>query len=492
MIVKIKNKIRKKTEGRPIESACKIVLSVKIRVDFVKTICYTVDKRSGAMFTKVYLKNFRSFDEFELNLTRKNGIPKKLAIIYGENGAGKSNLMSAFVLLNELKQTMDVRDFYEELLSQESPFKDKEIGQSLKKQLIDGLRDIRAIIRDYRMIGCEDIIVAEYEFCIGNNFGSYRVEFDQEEIVYERLEYLLNKRRGVHFECSRDGIEINKAIIKDKDFYTDIKATAKRFWGKHSLLAIIEHELADKANSYGRENLSETFFDVLIELSMLSCFVKYGHRQWNSIYAPLSVFNSADSGKIPKAKESQLDLAEQVFTQFFSAINSDIHRAYYKRSYSDKWVEYSLHLDKTIAGKDCSIDFAKESTGNHQLLDVLCYLLIACLDGVVVLDEADSGIHDLLFKKIIQEIAGNISGQVIMTTHNTTLMETDFARESTYVMSEEETGRMVVRAISNYENRTYISNNIRNKYLNNDYEGLPKVTEIDFAPIINKIIDKFN
>ena len=31
------------------------------------------------------------------------------------------------------------------------------------------------------------------------------------------------------------------------------------------------------------------------------------------------------------------------------------------------------------------------------------YLLIACLGGNVVLDEADSGIHDLLFKKILQE-----------------------------------------------------------------------------------------
>lgn len=487
-----KKEISNKIEREFIKSTHKCTLCVKIRVDFEKTMWYTVAKRSDAMFTKVYLKNLRSFDEFELNLAGKNGIPKKLAIIYGENGAGKSNLMSAFVLLNELKQTMDVRDIYEELLSQEALFKDKEIEDSLKKQLIDGLRDIRAIIRDYRMIGCEDTIVAEYEFCIGNNFGSYRVEFDQEEIVYEKLEYLLNKRRGVHFECSRDGIEINKAIIKDKDFYTDIKATAKRFWGKHSLLAIIEHELADKANSYGRENLSETFFDVLIELSMLSCYVKYGHRQWNSIYAPLSVFNSADRGKISKDKESQLDLAEQVFTKFFSAINSDIHRAYYKRSYSDKWIEYSLYLDKTIAGKDCSIDFAKESTGNHQLLNVLCYLLIACLGGNVVLDEADSGIHDLLFKKILQEVVDSISGQVIMTTHNTTLMETDFARESTYVMSEEKTGRTVVRAISNYENRTYVSNNIRNKYLNNNYEGLPKVTEIDFAPIIKNITDVFN
>lgn len=444
------------------------------------------------MFTKIYLKNYRSFDEFELNFIGKNGMPKKLAIIYGENGAGKSNIMSAFVLLNELQQTMNVRDMYEDLLNQKAVFNDEKIESLMKQHLIAGLRDIQAIIRDYRMIGSENPIVAEYEFRIGENIGRYRVELGQNEIIYEKLEYLLTKRRGVHFECSADGITINKAIVKDKDFYQDIKAAAKRFWGKHSILAIIQHELFDKSNSYGLENLSDTFYDVLAELTMLSVSVKIGHKQWNSLYAPLRVFNDAESGRISRAKEAQLDLAEDVFTKFFCAINSNIRRVYFKRNYSDNWIDYSLYLDKSIAGKVRSIDFAKESTGNHQLLDILCYLLTACLNGNVILDEADSGIHDLLFKKIMQEISGEISGQIIMTTHNTTLMETEFARDATYVINEDESGRITARAISDFDKRTYVSNNIRNKYMNNDYEGIPKVTEIEFAPLIKSITDAIN
>lgn len=444
------------------------------------------------MFTRIYLENFRSFEKFELNLTGKGNVPKNLAVVYGENGAGKSNIMSAFVLLNEFQQTMNVRDMYEDLLSQEAVFNDEKMETLMKQRLIAGLRDMQAIVRDYRMIGSNAPVVAEYEFCIGNNTGKYRVEFGDEGIVYEKLEYLLTKRKGVHFECSADGILINKAIVKDKDLFIDIQAAAKRFWGKHSILAIITHEIADKSNSFGYDNLSETFHDVFAELSLLSCYVKIGHRQWNSIYAPLAVFNSADNGRLSKDKEEQLDLAESVFTQLFCAINSDICRAYYKRSYSDKWVEYSLYLDKKIAGNVRSIDFAKESTGNHQLLDVFCYLLTACLGGNIVLDEADSGIHDLLFKKILQEIGGSILGQIIMTTHNTTLMETDFARESTYILNEDENGHVSARAISSFDKRTYVSNNIRSKYLNNQYEGLPKVTAIDFAPLIKAISDAIN
>lgn len=69
------------------------------------------------MFTSVKLKNFRSFKEISFNLCDKPDSPKHMAIVYGENGAGKSNLASVFVLLNELMQTMDIRDQYEEMLA---------------------------------------------------------------------------------------------------------------------------------------------------------------------------------------------------------------------------------------------------------------------------------------------------------------------------------------------------------------------------------------
>ena len=140
-----------------------------------------------------------------------------------------------------------------------------------------------------------------------------------------------------------------------------------------------------------------------------------------------------------------------------------------------------------IAGEYRKIDFARESAGNHQLLRILCYLLTACMGGTVVLDEADSGIHDLLFQKMLQEIYKHISGQVIMTTHNTMLMESDFARESTYILYEEVAGRKIIRCIADYEKRTYINNNIRNKYFNKEYKGIPEIKEIDFEYLISKI-----
>ena len=441
------------------------------------------------MFTRIRLQNFRSFGDIVLDLTEKNGQPKNLAVIYGENGAGKSNLASAFVLLGELFSTMDVRDMYEEFLNQKAIFADESMESIIRQKSKSGMRDMQAIINDYRMVGNDEPIVVEYEFQISGNIGKYSIAFGQDEIIYERLEYLLNKRKGVYFECSESGVNINPSVLKSKDLLNDIKESAKRFWGKHSILSIIVYQLFDKSKAYGFGNISDNFGDVLNLLSSVSSYVKIGMRRWDKLSSDIDILESADEGKISIAKESQLDIAESIFTKFFSSINSDIRKVYYRRTYNDKIINYELMFEKLVAGQYRQIEFSRESTGNHQILRVLCYLLTACFDGVVVIDEADSAVHDYLFKKVCDEIAPFIDGQVIMTTHNTMLMESDFARNTTYILSEDDAGNKVVKAISDYEKRTYLNNNIRNKYLNNDYGGLPQVHPIDFACLIRELAE---
>lgn len=439
------------------------------------------------MFTKIKLKNFRSFGCLEFDLSSKNGHPKNFAVIFGENGAGKSNLMSAFVFLQEIFSTMNVRDIYEELLNKQAIYIDEELENRRRQILRDGLRDIQAIISDYKMVGCEEPISLEYEFQINGNIGKYSISLDESEIIHEKLEYLLSKRRGIYFDCSSSGITINHSIVKDKKFLDDIKFSAKRYWGKHSIISIIIHELFDKSKSYGIDNVSDNFSDVMDTLTMVSCYLGIGTRKWDRLYSPLDVFDSAAKGTIDIEKENELDIAETIFSGFFTSINSDIKRVYYDRIYNDNTINYTLTSEKLVAGKYRQIPFSKESTGNHQLLRVLCFILSAALGNVVSIDEADSGIHDYLFLKILQEATPYINGQLIMTTHNTMLMEAEFSRNATYILSENENGCKTIKSISDYDKRTFLSNNIRNKYINNEYGGLPNVTAIDFEKIIKEL-----
>lgn len=447
------------------------------------------------MFTKITLENFRSFDHIVFDLTEKGNVPKHLAVLYGENGAGKSNLMSAFVLLPELTRTMDVRDAYERLLTRDAIFQDEKMEKVMREQMRHSLRDMSAIIKDYRMIDCEDPIVAEYEFNINGNNGCYRVEFGQDEIVHERLEYVLNRRRGLYFDCSSDGILINDTVIQGtngKDFLVDVKETAKRYWGKHSLLAILLYEMKDKSNAFGRDNVTENFNTVLREFRGLSCAVSMGNKSWEGLSSKLQVLKRPLQGHLSLRRETELDYASDFFTQLFTSVDLSVRKIFYKKEFHDDEIYYKLIEEKYIAGNYRRIDFERESAGNCQLLNISCYLLTACMGGVVILDEAEANIHDLLIQKLLEEIRPILKGQVIMTTHNTMLMEASFAREATYILSvdPDNPSDKKIRCISDYRKRTYAANNIRNKYLNCEYGGVPELRQTEFQESIEKICNE--
>ena len=447
------------------------------------------------MFTKITLENFRSFDHIVFDLTEKGNVPKHLAVLYGENGAGRSNLMSAFVLLPELTRTMDVRDAYERLLTRDAIFQDEKMEKVMREQMRHSLRDMSAIIKDCRMIDCEDPIVAEYEFNINGNNGCYRVEFGQDEIVHERLEYVLNRRRGLYFDCSSDGILINDTVIQGtngKDFLVDVKETAKRYWGKHSLLAILLYEMKDKSNAFGRDNVTENFNTVLREFRGLSCAVSMGNKSWEGLSSKLQVLKRPLQGHLSLRRETELDYASDFFTQLFTSVDLSVRKIFYKKEFHDDEIYYKLIEEKYIAGNYRRIDFERESAGNCQLLNISCYLLTACMGGVVILDEAEANIHDLLFQKLLEEIRPILKGQVIMTTHNTMLMEASFAREATYILSvdPDNPSDKKIRCISDYRKRTYAANNIRNKYLNCEYGGVPELRQTEFQESIEKICNE--
>ena len=434
------------------------------------------------MFTHLKLTNFRSFEHIEMNLTGRKRSPKQFAMIFGENGAGKSNLVHAFQLLIDLLQTMDVRDIYEQILNQESIFSDEKMEQRVRQHMLSGLRDMRAIIEDCRMIGCDDPICIEFGFQIDDSRGTYTVELGSSEIIHEKLEFLLNKRRGAYFECSPTKLMINPAIFLDKSFLADIRNSCKRFWGKHSFLSILLYELRDKSNNYGWKNLSANFQAVIASFCTLSFHSHLSTEYVHHVNDDLRLYPLRDAveGSIPFELEDHLDRMAGIITLFFNAINSHILRAYYQKEFAGKKIKYQLYFEKNIAGKKRDIPFKKESTGNLQLLKVLCAALPACAGETVIIDEADAGIHDVLFQKLIEDLSGSIRGQLILTSHNTMLLETNNARETVYIISEN-ADTTEIKCIADYENRTFLNNNIRNKYLNNDYNGIPSVSPIDFA-----------
>ena len=123
------------------------------------------------MFEYVKLKNFKSFGNIEFNLLDRNNQPKKMILIYGENGIGKSNLASAFFMLSETLRTMDVRDIMESLLADDADRLNN--SEELKKYFRMRYKDIETLIRENKTVASTDPMLIEFGFRINGKSGKY-------------------------------------------------------------------------------------------------------------------------------------------------------------------------------------------------------------------------------------------------------------------------------------------------------------------------------
>lgn len=437
------------------------------------------------MFEYVKLKNFKSFGDVEFNLLDKKKNPKRIILIYGENGVGKSNLASAFFMLAETLRTMDVRDIMQSFLSERpEEFDDETFSRILKMRY----KDLETLIHENKMVSSKETLCMEFGFRLNGKSGKYIFETNDTHIIHERLEYVLSQNRGVYFDLTPEKIFISTKIFQEKATYQEIKSACTKYWGKHSLLSILMHESDDKADEYIKEQLSDNFDEVMEFLSRISCKVKFGSRQERGIIGlPHEIFGDFDEGYISSEDEKLLNKTEDMLNIFFKNTYRDINAVYYKRTKKDNRIHYQLMQKKVIAGQERDIEFSMESTGTQSLLQLLPFMLVVVKGSTAVIDEFDTGVHDLLVKKLVQSLYMNITGQLIVTTHNTLLMESGIPKEFIYVINELEQGHKEIQCITYYDNKIHINTNIRNQYMHGAYHGIPEPSNINFVNLLSTL-----
>ena len=441
------------------------------------------------MFEYVKLKNYKSFGNIEFNLLDRNNQPKKMVLIYGENGIGKSNLASAFFMLSETLRTMAVRDIMESLLADDS--ERLKNSEEFKKYFRMRYKDIETLIKENKTVSSTEPMLMEFGFRINGKSGKYLLEMNDSQIIHERLEYTLTQRRGAYYDITPEKATISTKIFQDRSSYQAIKKACAKFWGKHSLLSILMHESDDKADQYIREQIEENFALVLQFFSRVSCKIKFGSRQERGIIGlPPEILGEYENGEIDRRDEEVLNRTEKMLDVFLRLTYKDIIRAYYKRTYDEEQIQYQLVITKNIAGKPRDIDFALESTGTQSLIQQLPFMLVVVKGSVAVIDEFDTGIHDLLVKALASSLYDSIEGQLIMTTHNTLLMESDIPKECIYVINEVDSGEKEIQCILHYNNKIGEKNNIRKQYLLGKYTGIPEEPKIDFCSLLNTLNEK--
>lgn len=437
------------------------------------------------MFEYIRLKNFKSFGNIEFNLLDRKGTPKKFVLLYGENGIGKSNLASAFFMLSESLRTMDVRDIMQSLLSEEPDrLNDETFSRFFKMRY----KDLETLIHENKMVGSEENMLMEFGFRLNGKSGTYLLETNDSQIIHERLEYVLTKNKGLYLDITPEKATINPKIFLNRNAYQEIKFSCKKYWGKHSLLSILMHELDDKSDDYIKNQITDNFDTIMEFLSRMSCKVKFGSRQERGIIGlPQEIFGDFDEGTISKDEEILLDKTEEMLNIFFKSAYRDIEKVFFKRTINENDIHYQLMQTKRIAGKPRDIEFSMESTGTQSLLQLLPFMLVVVKGSTAIIDEFDTGVHDLLVKSLVQSLYKNLTGQLIMTTHSTLLMESEIPKECIYVVNELENGNKEIQCITHYDNKIHENTNIRNQYMHGTYNGIPEPSSIDFHNLLSTL-----
>ena len=396
-----------------------------------------------------------------------------MAIIYGENGSGKTTISQAFLALERTMQTMQVKGMLKDLLDEkftppeDFPLKPDVMLRILKSKL--SVNGIESIIDEYKMINSDENMSLEYEFNIGGGSGSYYVEMDSFSVVKERLEYKLNKNRGCYFSIEDDDIYINEKIFESKEFYELIKSQVGMYWGKHTLLSILYFEMGDKSDTYINSNISINLMNLMTAFEKINFRIpRASDGQSLALNAENEILGHLVSGVIEKKNKDKLDEVENLLNQFFKSMFNDVVKAFYKKSSKKNEIRYDLFLRKRIENYEYDIDFQLESNGTQEIIDLLPYLVSAVSGSCVIIDEYGIGVHDLLATKLLASIGHQIKGQLILTTHNTLLM--DYAEvnpDALYFIMNDKTFKKSVKCVTEIEERLHPNYNYRKRYFTN-------------------------
>lgn len=445
------------------------------------------------MFTYLKLTNYKSFDNVKFDFKKTAKDVKKFIALYGENGSGKTNFVDAFNFIDESCSSLFFTSF---LKNQKTEFYENyKNNKQFDPTLIEWIDSVilNNIMKNVQMIGSKDDTEIEYGFKIGNIEGYYLMKF-KDILKAEKLYYSIGKKRGILFDINYESDiiqkDLNDSIFHDKKYKKELCNEIDKYWGKYTFLSIFYNELNRKNKEYIHKNISKNLFDVIDEFKK----IKITYNSFSDIIKQNANKEPVNldfiDGKIGLIEEEELDKYEKILKIFFTQAYSDIKDVYYKKEYlSDNKIEFKLYFKKIVANRLIDIAYDKESTGTQKILYLFDSLIAAINGKTVIIDEIDNGIHDILMKTIIESLKDEITGQMIITTHNTLLLET-LENDDVYVIKTDYEGHKEINCVNDYDFKIQKNHNLKELYLKGLFDGVPLIDCIDFNEIKQYLKDK--
>lgn len=445
------------------------------------------------MFTYVKAKNFKSLKDIEFNLNKTKTKTNQFISIYGENGSGKTNIVELFKLLQQ-----SIMSRATDIAMNKMPKEFWKIQEEMSDQLPTEIRQIFQLsfnLKEYRMLDEEEATEIEYGFKINNKDGFYYIKFD-DEIIEEKLYYMAGKQRAYLFQINKENNKItknlNKNIFINEKYNEELIDGIDKYWGKYTFLSLLSFETIEKNKDYIDNNISKNIIEVIDRVWLMTVHVDKGALKIiPDGFVKVRKLNNIQKGIVKKDKLPEIKKYENVLNIFFTQAYADIKEVKYEINEKEDRIHYELYFNKMIGGQIKSIPSRLESDGTRRILNQFDTIIGSLLGETVIIDEIDNGIHDVLMKNIIMSIKDEITGQLIITTHNTLLLEI-LPKENIYILSTDYNGNKTINSIKEYGIKIQKNNNARDLYFKGVFGGIPTTNYIDFEEIKYALEDSEN
>ena len=453
------------------------------------------------MIKKLSLKNYKSFKDIDIDFADSKKTSSNLNLIYGENGSGKSNIISVFSLLSHLQDTIKSNERFAELLGKrkdDNQFR-RFLSESSFARMINVINLMKSESISFK--GNNEPTEIYIEFLINGTVAEYFLKLNEQNgVLEESLFYLIKKNRGYLYKIYRDdneelNVSFSPSTFINKPLSNSIKKNIDMYWGNHTFLGIVKYELynSNKNESYLKNGINKNFIDVIKEIDSLNV----DHKGTEIRTVRGSAINRLMAGDIDKGfigiddyNKQDFEMTEQILDYMFTSLYSDIQRVFYKinRNNEEETIEYELFFEKQISGELVEIPFSIESAGTQQLLRLMPMIISLTRGKTVIIDEIDTEIHDLLMKAIIEGIMEIETGPLIATTHNTMLLQT-VDKKNVYVIAMDSDANKKVINLGSHEVKLQANNSLYNKYVIGEFGGIPFIEEIDLEYLQELVVE---
>lgn len=423
------------------------------------------------MIIRFIVKNIYSFKEqTEFNLlpsSKTENLPHhkikrgnisflRYSAIYGGNGVGKTNLIKAISLLEDIVVKGEIPNF-------------------------DGVK--------FRIGGDKiaEPITLGVEFIVRQQTYFYTITFDKGQVLYEYLaKTIKDKNDRIIFEryYSEDGIhkiDFGNESITDSDKISYSKVISK--------YDVAINVLAQKfADEFGEIKLVYDWFDkdlaIIIPTTKVGGIAHIFDVKESIRFFANEFINNLNIGisdiKVRKQKVEKDNLPEKIQ----EALNSEGNHTFVERGneqISFVKEEGEVYMKRVITSHN-NTDFhlGEESDGTRRLFDYIPAIENIITDEkVYIIDEIERSIHPLLIKEIISKLAlsENVKGQLIFTTHETNLLDQSILRpDEIWLTEKNKEGATEIYPLSDFKIHNTI--NIENGYLSGRYGGIPILSNL--------------